>query len=200
MSPSEIRAYLLMARALISQGAVDVEHPSPKFVDWARRAIRSTDSTLNDAVARLAEGTAAARGERYIELQLIAPQASASDPIVDLEVADRFTLLRTVAADHWQFAKHGLARSLDGSAAVLFSSFEDALAGARTLATEDAFRNASPELLLYAATYQPALPAEFLEEEMDPLGPARDFLTGIAEDEERRIAELARAGAEPIAL
>jgi hypothetical protein len=51
MSLSELQDYLLMARALISQSAVDVETPSPKMIEWARWAVRSSDGVLTDALA-----------------------------------------------------------------------------------------------------------------------------------------------------
>lgn len=186
---AELDAYLLMARALVSQGAVDVEKPSPAMIEWARWAVRSSDGVLTDAVAKLAEGTALARGERYVEVQLISPGATANDPVVDLEVADRFRLLRLVARDHQRFASLGLVASLDGAPAVLFASFDDALAAARTLSGEPPFQAEAPAVLMYACTFQPALPADFLEEGMDPLGPARDFLTSMTGDERQHLID-----------
>jgi hypothetical protein len=179
MPVSELQDYLLMARALISQGAVDVETPSPKMIEWARWAVRSADGVLTDAVAKLAEGTALARGERYIEMQLVAPGTTVNDPVVDLDVADRFRLLRLVAFDHHRFTRVGLASSTDGTPAVLFSSFDDAVDAARGLSTESDFADEPHPVLMYATTFQPALPADFLEEGMDPLGPAREFLGGL---------------------
>lgn len=192
MALSDIQDYLLMARALISQGAVDVEKPSQEIADWATWAVRSSDGALTDAVAKLAEGTALARGERYIEVQLIAPGATVNDPIVDFEVADRFRLLRLVAADHRRFSRVGLATSLEGSPAVLYSSFGDAINAARALSEESEFGAEPHAVLVYACTFQPALPQDFLEEGMDPLAPAREFLTSLSP--EARTSVLALVG------
>ena len=179
MSPEDLNAYLLMARALISQGAVDVDKPSEPMVSWARRAVRSADAALTEAIARLAEGTALARAERYIELQLVAPGTTVNDAVVDLEAPDRFRLLRLVASDHQRFRSVGLATSLEGAAAVLFSAYDEARAAAAALAKE--FASEAPAVLLYACTFFPALPEDFLEEGMDPLAPARDFLSNISD-------------------
>jgi hypothetical protein len=200
MSAQELRDYLLMARALISQGAVEVDRPDEKFVHWARFAIRSPDDLLNQAVAKLAAGTALARGERYIEMQLISPRAAATDPIVDLEVPDRFALLRMVAADHRQFSQVGLERSLDDQPAVLYSSFDAAKEAANHLRGEEALSRQSPAVLLYAATYQPVLPAEFLEEGTDPLAPAREYLETLTKDQAEQIVALNNAAPRRVTL
>lgn len=183
MPVEDLRDYLVMVRALISQGAVDVDEPSQEMSDWARWAVRSNDGVLTAAVAKLAEGSALARRERYIEVQLIAPASAVDAPVVDFEVADRFRLLRLVSVDHRQFAIHGLDVSVDGAAGVLFSSFAAASSAANALSIEADFADLPWPLLLYACVYHPVLPADFLDEGADPLSPARDFLKDLTEAE-----------------
>lgn len=155
---------------------------------------------MNEAVAKLAESTAVARGERYIEVQIVSPQAAPTDPVVDLEVPDRFMLLRMFASDYRRFSKAGLRTNLEGDAAVLFSSFDAALEAARALRTEDAFSDTPASLLMYAATFQPVLPAEFLEEGTDPLAPAREFLASLSSAKSQQVLDLVSGASEPVQL
>lgn len=200
MPLSDLQDYVLMARALISQGAVDVDTPSPRMAKWARWAVPSTDGVLTEAVAKLAEGTALARGERYIEVQLVAPGSTVNDPVVDLEVADRFRLLRLLASDHRRFKEVGLATSIDAAPAVLFSSYDEAIGAAQGLLAEPEFAAEPHPVLVYACTFNPALPADFLEEGMDPLGPAREFLSGLDSDTRAAVLEHVGPGGRRIRL
>lgn len=183
-----IDSFLDVARALISQDIVDVSSVEPRYSDWARRALLgSNDITLVDGLAKLAQATDLARADRFIELRLVSPGTSASEEVTDIDPMDRFWLVRQVGKDHRQFAASGLETSLDGQPAISLSSYRNAADAAATLSSESDFASTDSRVLLYASTYYPALPSDFLDEGVDPLESARDFVRNLPRDQELEI-------------